>query len=133
MSKASTCCVAEGVGTFALTFIGAGAILTTSFTGGEPGLVGIAFAHGLVLAIVVSATMNISGGRISSPVWSRMCTFASERNSSSWLSNSLVIASQSVFSAMASNGCDDKLRRIRASFLAFPIALLASWIRSLIF
>ena len=68
MSKVSTCCAAEGVGTFALTFIGAGAILTTSFTGGEPGLVGIALAHGLVLAIVVSATMNISGGHINPAV-----------------------------------------------------------------
>lgn len=68
MSKASACCVAEGVGTFALTFIGAGAILTTTFTGGEPGLVGIAFAHGLILAIVVSATMNISGGHINPAV-----------------------------------------------------------------
>ena len=68
MSKASTCFVAEGLGTFALTFIGAGAILTTAFTGGDPGLIGIAFAHGLVLAIVVSATMNISGGHINPAV-----------------------------------------------------------------
>ncbi len=68
MSKASTCFVAEGIGTFALTFIGAGAILTTSFNDGEPGLVGIAFAHGLILAIVVSATMNISGGHINPAV-----------------------------------------------------------------
>ena len=68
MSKASICFVAEGIGTFALTFIGAGAILTTSFTGGEPGLVGIAIAHGLILAVVVSATMNISGGHINPAV-----------------------------------------------------------------
>ncbi len=75
MSKASTCFVAEGIGTFALTFIGAGAILTTTFTGGEPGLVGIAFAHGLILAIVVSATMNISGGHINPAVTIAMfCT-----------------------------------------------------------
>lgn len=58
----------EAIGTFALTFIGAGAILTTTWTGGEPGLVGIALAHGLVLAIVVSATMNISGGHINPAV-----------------------------------------------------------------
>ncbi len=75
MSKASTCFVAEGLGTFALTFIGAGAILTTTFTGGEPGLVGIAFAHGLILAIAVSATMNISGGHINPAVTIAMfCT-----------------------------------------------------------
>ncbi|MCH7595131.1 MAG: aquaporin [Planctomycetes bacterium] len=58
----------EAIGTFALTFIGAGAILTTTWTGGAPGLVGIALAHGLVLAIVVSATMNISGGHINPAV-----------------------------------------------------------------
>ena len=58
----------EAIGTFALTFIGAGAILTTTWTGGEPGLVGIALAHGLVLAVVVSATMNISGGHINPAV-----------------------------------------------------------------
>ncbi len=75
MSKASACFVAEGIGTFALTFIGAGAIITTSFNDGAPGLVGIAFAHGLVLAIVVSATMNISGGHINPAVTIAMfCT-----------------------------------------------------------
>ncbi len=58
----------ELIGTFALTFIGAGAIVTTTWTGGHPGLVGIALAHGVVLAIVVSATMNISGGHINPAV-----------------------------------------------------------------
>lgn len=58
----------ELIGTFALTFIGAGAIVTTTWTGGQPGLVGIALAHGVVLAIVVSATMNISGGHINPAV-----------------------------------------------------------------
>ena len=58
----------EAVGTFALTFIGAGAILTTIWTGGQPGLVGIAFAHGLALSIAVTATMNISGGHINPAV-----------------------------------------------------------------
>ncbi len=66
MAKRNLTC--EAIGTFALTFIGAGAILTTTWTGGAPGLVGIALAHGLVLAIVVSATMNISGGHINPAV-----------------------------------------------------------------
>lgn len=61
-------CTCELIGTFALTFIGAGAIITTSWTGGAPGLVGIALAHGIVLSIVVSATMNISGGHINPAV-----------------------------------------------------------------
>lgn len=58
----------EFLGTFALTFIGAGAIVTTTYTGGHPGLVGIAIAHGLALAIAVSATMNVSGGHINPAV-----------------------------------------------------------------
>ncbi len=64
MVKNLTC---ELIGTFALTFIGAGAILTTAWTG-SPGLIGIAIANGVVLAIVVSATMNISGGHINPAV-----------------------------------------------------------------
>ena len=47
-----------------LAFIGAGAILATTWTGGEPGEVGAAIAHELVLAIGVLATMNISGGHV---------------------------------------------------------------------
>jgi MIP family channel proteins len=48
--------VAEFLGTFALVFVGAGAILSNA------GLVGIALAHGLVLAIMISALGRISGG-----------------------------------------------------------------------
>lgn len=59
---------AEAVGTFALVFIGAGSIVADSFSGGAVGLVGIAIAHGLVLAVMVSATMNISGGHINPAV-----------------------------------------------------------------
>lgn len=59
--------VCEMIGTFALTFVGAGAILLSAWQG-QPGLVGIALAHGLILAIVVTATMNISGGHINPAV-----------------------------------------------------------------
>jgi aquaporin TIP len=48
---------AEFVGAFTLTFIGAGAIMT-----GVGGLVGVAFAHGLAIAVMVSAMGHISGG-----------------------------------------------------------------------
>lgn len=68
MSELSRQAVAEAVATFALCFIGAGAILTDRLTGGGVGLLGIAFAHGLVLAIMVSATMNISGGHVNPAV-----------------------------------------------------------------
>lgn len=56
----SRACLAEFVGTFALMFVGGGAIIVTS---GE-NLVAIALAHGLILAVMVSATMHISGGQI---------------------------------------------------------------------
>ena len=50
----------EAIGTFILTFIGAGSIIATQ--GGQ--LIVIALAHGIALAIAVSAAMNISGGHI---------------------------------------------------------------------
>jgi aquaporin TIP len=52
---------AEFIGTFALVFIGAGAILAAGPIA-EPGVVGIAFAHGLAIAVMVSAVGHISGG-----------------------------------------------------------------------
>jgi aquaporin Z len=50
---------AEGIATFALTFIGAGSIWVT---GGD--LLAVAAAHGIILAVMVTATMNISGGHV---------------------------------------------------------------------
>ena len=54
--------LSECIGTFALTFIGAGSIMM----GGN--LLTVALAHGVVLAIVVTATMNISGAHINPAV-----------------------------------------------------------------
>ena len=51
--------VAEFVGTFALVFVGGGAIMMASQGAGN--LLTVAAAHGLILAIMVSATMRISG------------------------------------------------------------------------
>ena len=53
--------VSEFLGTFALVFIGAGAVLVNGITGGALGLVGIAFAHGLVLMTMIYALAHISG------------------------------------------------------------------------
>jgi len=47
--------VAEFVGTFALVFIGSGAIMASG------ALINVALAHGLILALMVTATMNVSG------------------------------------------------------------------------
>jgi aquaporin Z len=58
---------AEFIGTFGLVFVGAGAIVTDQAKG-NVGLLGIAFAHGLVLAIMVTATMRISGGHLNPAV-----------------------------------------------------------------
>jgi len=62
-------CVAEGIGTFALCFIGGGAICTDAYLAPHgPGLLGIALAHGLILSIAVTAAMNVSGGHINPAV-----------------------------------------------------------------
>src|SRR3954468_1100880 len=52
---------AEFIGTFALVFIGGGAIITSPMLSQQAAVVNIAFAHGLILALLVSATMRVSG------------------------------------------------------------------------
>lgn len=61
MNKLSQC-IAEAIGTFALIFIGIGAISA------NPGLLGVALAHGLTIAVMVSATGHISGGHLNPAV-----------------------------------------------------------------
>jgi MIP family channel proteins len=60
--------LAEFIGTFALTFIGAGSICLNAFNPGSVGLPGIAAAHGLALGVMVSAFGHISGGKINPAV-----------------------------------------------------------------
>jgi MIP family channel proteins len=50
--------IAEFAGTFALVFVGSGAIMSVHMAGGS--LVEVALAHGLVLAALVTAMMRIS-------------------------------------------------------------------------
>jgi MIP family channel proteins len=52
---------AEFIGTFALVFIGGGAIITSALLPQQSAVTNIALAHGLILALLVSATMKISG------------------------------------------------------------------------
>lgn len=59
--------VAEFIGTFALIFIGVGAIAAGHIVN-APGLVGVALAHGLTIAVMVSATAAISGGHLNPAV-----------------------------------------------------------------
>lgn len=60
--------LAEAAGTFMFFAIGAGSIVTHYMTDGGVGLVGIALAHGLALAIAVSAFGAISGGHFNPAV-----------------------------------------------------------------
>lgn len=60
--------IAEFIGTFALIFIGVGAIAADYISGGKLGLTGIALAHGLTIAVMVSATAAISGGHLNPAV-----------------------------------------------------------------
>lgn len=62
-------CVAELIGTFALCLVGGGSIMASAIMGAEGGgIVAIALAHGLILSIVVTASMNVSGGHINPAV-----------------------------------------------------------------
>lgn len=60
--------VAEFVGTFALTFIGGATIITSPLVQSQATVLSVALAHGLILALLVSATMSISGGHLNPAV-----------------------------------------------------------------
>ena len=63
--------LAEFVGTFALIFIGAGSIVAAVAArggSGGAGLVTIAIAHGLAIAVMVSAIGHVSGGHLNPAV-----------------------------------------------------------------
>ncbi len=65
--------IAEFIGTFALIFVGVGSIATNyinrgGITGTAVELTSIALAHGLTIAVMVSATASISGGHLNPAV-----------------------------------------------------------------
>ena len=68
LSRTGAALVAEGVGTFLFFFVGMGAVVLNTHTDGGVGLVGIALAHGLALAVVVSAFGAVSGGHFNPAV-----------------------------------------------------------------
>ena len=55
-------CAAEFIGTFTLIFVGVGAAYN------DPGLLGVALAYGLAMAVMVSAVGGISGGHLNPAV-----------------------------------------------------------------
>ena len=60
--------LAEFLGTFALCVVGVGVVCTNAWTGGSPGLVGIALAHGVILAIMISGLGHVSGAHFNPAV-----------------------------------------------------------------
>jgi MIP family channel proteins len=60
--------IAEAIGTFALIFIGVGSVAAKYYPDANYGVYGIATAHALVLAVMITATMAISGGHINPAV-----------------------------------------------------------------
>jgi aquaporin TIP len=61
--------VAEALGTFGLVFVGAAVVVVNGgFPNSGIGLLGIALAHAVVLSVMVSATMTISGGHLNPAV-----------------------------------------------------------------
>lgn len=69
MNKLTAGCIAEFLGTFALTFFGCLAIiLTTPAHGGAGALITVALAHALILFAFISGCMYISGAQFNPAV-----------------------------------------------------------------
>ncbi len=69
MPRLTSVLVAEAIGTFLFFFVGIGAVVLGPFTGDTSGgLIGVAFAHGLALAVMVSALGAVSGGHFNPAV-----------------------------------------------------------------
>ena len=64
--------IAETIGTFLFFFVGVGSVVLGDYLavngGASPGLLGVALAHGLVLAVLVSALGPVSGGHFNPAV-----------------------------------------------------------------
>jgi MIP family channel proteins len=64
--------VAEAIGTFLFFFVGAGSVVLGDYLaangGSGPGLLGVALAHGLALAVLVSALGAVSGAHFNPAV-----------------------------------------------------------------
>jgi aquaporin Z len=60
---------AEAIGTFGLVFIGAAVVVVNGgFPNSGIGVLGIALAHAVVLSVMITATMTISGGHLNPAV-----------------------------------------------------------------
>lgn len=70
MPRLTSVLLAEALGTFLFFFVGMGAVVLGGHIsdGGTGGLVGVALAHGLALAVLVSALGAVSGGHFNPAV-----------------------------------------------------------------
>jgi MIP family channel proteins len=70
MPRLTTVLLAEAIGTFLFFFVGMGAVVLSGHLEGADtgGLVGVALAHGLALAVLVSALGAVSGGHFNPAV-----------------------------------------------------------------
>lgn len=72
MSSSRAALIAEAIGTFLFFFVGAGSVVLGDYLvangGTSPGLLGVALAHGLALAVLVSALGPVSGGHFNPAV-----------------------------------------------------------------
>ncbi len=60
--------VAEFIGTALFVFLGVAAIVTNAASNNSAGLVGVALAHGVGIAVLITMTMPISGGHLNPAV-----------------------------------------------------------------
>src|SRR5262245_12039001 len=72
MDKTSRAYLVELIGSLIFVFLSAGVVCTSKLAElhgqAQPYLVGIALAQGFILAVVLSATMNVSGGYLNPAV-----------------------------------------------------------------
>ncbi len=60
--------LAELLGTFALVFIGVGSVASKYYPDADYGILGVAIAHAVVLSVMITATMAVSGGHLNPAV-----------------------------------------------------------------
>src|SRR6476659_5954397 len=68
MSSLTRRSIAEALGTFALVFIGTAVVASKFYPDANFGVLGIAVAHAIVLSVMITATMSISGGHLNPAV-----------------------------------------------------------------
>lgn len=68
MNSTTKAALAEAIGTFTLTFIGAGAGAAAGKDAGVPGLIAVALAHGIALMFIVYTWGTVSGAHVNPAV-----------------------------------------------------------------